>query len=146
MIIGVGIDIVLIARIETVLARHGKRFLDRIYTEEEQSLAARMPDPSGVLAKRWAAKEACSKALGTGMRQGVAWRGMGVQSGPGGMPGLVLTGSALSRLEELIPSGFEPAIHLSMSDDRPSATAMVVIEARPAFRPGQSAEIGEAGS
>lgn len=131
MIIGIGTDIVNIDRIEKVLKRHGTRFLDRIFSADEQRIAARMADRTGVLAKRWAAKEACSKALGTGMRQGVAWRDITVETGQGGMPLLHLRGRAHNRLLRLLPPGKAARLHLTMSDDRPCATAFVIIEAVP---------------
>ena len=129
MIIGVGTDIVDIRRISSALHRFGARFRNRIYTEEEQELAGRLADGDGIYAKRWAAKEACSKALGTGMRQGVAWRDMEVVLGPAGMPRMVLRGMARRRLQRLTPEGHSATVHLSMSDDYPFATATVVIDA-----------------
>ncbi len=129
MIVGIGIDIVNIDRIRSALERHGRRFLHKIYTEEERNLAERAADSIGVLAKRWAAKEACSKALGTGMRQGVAWRNICVQNNAGGMPTLSLTGKALQRLEMIVPSDRRVVLHLTMTDDWPAAGAFVVIEA-----------------
>lgn len=129
MILGIGTDIVNINRIQSVLVRHGKRFLDRVYTDFEQAEAARMSDNVGILAKRWAAKEACSKALGTGMRQGIAWKDIEVRSRSSGMPFLTLYGGAKRRLTGMLPPEQLPFIHLSMSDDRPCALAFVVIEA-----------------
>ncbi len=129
MILGVGNDAVNIGRIEAVLERHGDRFRNRIYSEDELALASRMADSAGILAKRWAAKEACTKALGTGMTRGVSLRDIEVQTARGKPPALRLRGGALARLNELVPPGHEPKIHLSMSDDRPTATAVVVIEA-----------------
>ena len=131
MILGVGNDVVNIGRIEAVLDRHGDRFRNRIYTKDELALAFRMADSAGILAKRWAAKEACTKALGTGMTRGVALRDIEVQTVRGKPPALRLRGGALARLNELVPPGHEPKVHLSMSDDRPAATAVVVIEAVP---------------
>ena len=131
MIIGIGNDVVSIDRIEAVLARHGDRFRKRVYTEAELALARRMADGGGILAKRWAAKEACTKALGTGLTQGVALRDIEVRTLPGRPPVLSLKGGALRRLNSLVPVGYGPRIHLSMSDDRPSAAAVVVIEAVP---------------
>lgn len=128
MILGIGVDTVNIDRISQLLMRHGDRFLNRVYTEGERAFAARMKDCSGVLAKRWAAKEACSKALGTGMKQGVAWRDIEVVGERGKMPILKLKGGASQRLAELTPSGSTPKLHLTLSDDRPSAVAVVVIE------------------
>ena len=129
MIVGIGADIVNIDRIQAALRRHGTRFLQRIYTADEQRLAARVADTAGILAKRWAAKEACSKALGTGMKQGVAWRDIGVVTRPGGMPRLCLTGKALERLALLVPPDRKAVLHVTMTDDSPSAAAFVVIEA-----------------
>ncbi len=131
MILGIGNDVVNIARIEAVLERHGDRFRSRIYTQGELALARRMADSAGMLAKRWAAKEACTKALGTGMTRGVALRDIEVKSKPGNPPVLELHGGALARLRKMLPPGCQPRIHLSMSDDRPSASAVVVIEAVP---------------
>ena len=128
MILGIGVDTVNIDRISRLLIRHGDRFLNRVYTEGERAFAARMNDYSGVLAKRWAAKEACSKALGTGMKQGVAWRDIEVVGERGKMPILKLKGGASQRLAKLTPSGSTTKLHLTLSDDHPSAVAVVVIE------------------
>lgn len=129
MILGIGTDIVNIERIEKVLERHGERFLKRIYTATERADALRVSDSIGFLAKRWAAKEACSKALGTGMRQGVAWRNIKIVTRRSGMPILTLTGGARRRLERLLPAGYVASLHVTMTDDRPCASASVVIEA-----------------
>ncbi len=131
MILGIGIDIVKIDRIQNLHHRFGGRFLQRIYSEGELELARNMHDQIGILAKRWAAKEACSKALGTGMTQGVAWRDIEVIRQPSGMPGLMLNGHSRTRLEQLLPSNHSARLHLTMSDDRPCAVACVVIEAVP---------------
>ena len=131
MIVGIGIDLVNIDRIADVLQRHGERFLNRVYTEGEQNVALRMKDHFGSLAKRWAAKEACSKALGTGMKQGVAWRDIEITNQIGGMPTLFLKGKALQRLLAIVPPGHVPILHLTMTDDQPSAAAHVIIEATP---------------
>ena len=131
MIVGVGTDIVSIDRIAAALERFGERFRNRVYTERELALADRLPDPAGVLAKRWAAKEACSKALGTGLRQGVALRDIMVETVPGGMPEIRLAGKARDRLAAISPFGHDAFVHVSMTDDRPWAAAIVVIEARP---------------
>ena len=131
MILGVGIDIVAIDRIASLLQRHGERFRKRIYTPGELTLADESPCPVTVLAKRWAAKEACSKALGTGIRQGVAWRGMEVTV-RAGRPQLTLSGGAEARARAMTPEGCLFRLHLSMSDDPPMATAIVLLEARPA--------------
>jgi holo-[acyl-carrier protein] synthase len=133
MIIGIGSDLIDIRRIEKVMARHDERFLSRIFTEAERAKAERrskMPKlVAATYAKRFAAKEACCKALGTGIRQGVWWRDMGVVNLPGGRPTMNLTGKAKARLEMLIPPGFEARIDLTMTDDWPLAQAFVIISA-----------------
>ena len=131
MIVGIGVDNVSIGRIEAVVERHGSRFLDRIFSPGEQRLARRMADGAGILAKRWAAKEACSKALGTGMRKGVAWRDIEVKTGLDGMPALSLENGAKRRLDTLVPPEHLARIHVSMTDDRPVASAIVLVEAVP---------------
>ncbi|MGC1271946.1 MAG: holo-ACP synthase [Croceibacterium sp.] len=133
MIIGLGSDLCSIARIEAALARHGNRFEQRCFTVIEQAKAASRPHTrAGTLAKRFAAKEAFSKAVGTGFKRGVFLKDIGVVNGPSGAPSLHLTGGAADRLAELIPAGHEGVIHLTMTDDYPWAQAFVVIEARPA--------------
>lgn len=138
MIIGIGSDIIDITRIEKVIGRHGDRFIDRIFTEAERAKADRrskMPKMVwATYAKRFAAKEACSKALGTGIRRGVWWRDMGVVNMPGGRPTMKLTGGALARLESLIPPGYEARIDLTITDDWPLAQAFVIISAVPAAK------------
>lgn len=133
MIIGIGSDLIDITRIEKVIGRHGDRFLDRIFTDAERAKAERRAKSSKMVwatyAKRFAAKEACSKALGTGIRQGVWWRDMGVINLPGGRPTMKLTGGALARLESLTPEGFEARIDLTITDDWPLAQAFVIISA-----------------
>lgn len=129
MIIGTGIDIIDIRRIEASLARFGQRFLDRVFTTEEQAKAADRHTPGPTLAKRFAAKEACAKALGTGMMQGVAWRDMGVINLPSGKPTMHLTGGAARRLAALTPANHRAIIHLAITDDLPHAQAQVIIEA-----------------
>ncbi len=129
MIIGIGTDLCRIDRIEQTLARFGARFKERVFTPIEQRAAERRANPAEGYAKRFAAKEACAKALGTGLRMGVAWREMGVVNAPSGQPGLVLTGSAAARLSALTPPGYGTVVHLSLTDDRPFAQAFVVIEA-----------------
>ncbi len=133
MIIGIGSDIIDIPRIERVIGRHGDRFIERIFTEVERAKAERRNGVPRMVfatyAKRFAAKEACSKALGTGIRRGVWWRDMGVVNLPGGRPTMKLTGGALARLESLTPPGFEARIDLSITDDWPLAQAFVVISA-----------------
>jgi holo-[acyl-carrier protein] synthase len=128
MIVGIGSDLCRIDRIEKTLARFGERFEKRIFTPLERARAARRPaQKADTFAKRFAAKEACSKALGTGFRQGIAWRDMGVVNLPSGRPTMALTGRALERLQELTPIGYEADIHLSLTDDHPFAMAFVVI-------------------
>jgi holo-[acyl-carrier protein] synthase len=133
MIIGIGSDLIDIRRVAKVIERHGDRFLDRIFTVTERARAGRRAGNEKMLvatyAKRFAAKEACSKALGTGIRHGVWWRDMGVVNLPGGRPTLQLTGGAAARLEQLTPPGFESRIDLSITDDWPLAQAFVVISA-----------------
>ena len=133
MIIGIGSDLIDITRVAKVIERHGDRFLDRIFTDAERARAARRAKSEKMVvatyAKRFAAKEACSKALGTGIRQGVWWRDMGVVNLPGGRPTMKLTGGALARLEKLTPEGFEARIDLSITDDWPLAQAFVIISA-----------------
>jgi len=133
MIIGIGADLCDIRRIETVLARHGDRFLARSFTPTERARALRRTASlrAGTLAKRFAAKEACAKALGTGFSRGVFHSDMGVVNLPSGQPTLHLTGGALQRLQELVPPGLEAAIHLTVTDEHPYAFAQVIIEARP---------------
>ena len=133
MIIGIGSDLIDIRRVAKVIERHGERFIDRIFTEAERSRAARRAANDKMLvatyAKRFAAKEACSKALGTGIRQGVWWRDMGVVNLPGGRPSMTLTGGALARLAALTPPGHEARIDLTITDDWPMAQAFVIISA-----------------
>jgi holo-[acyl-carrier protein] synthase len=135
MIIGIGSDLIDITRVARVMERHGERFLDRIFTATERAKAERRAKNEKMVvatyAKRFAAKEACSKALGTGIRQGVWWRDMGVVNLPGGRPSMRLTGGALARLQALTPEGFEAQIDLSITDDWPLAQAFVVISAVP---------------
>ncbi|MDX9690401.1 MAG: holo-ACP synthase [Proteobacteria bacterium] len=129
MILGIGSDLIDIRRIEKTLERHGTRFEARLFTETEKAKAARRPSPAAVYAKRFAAKEACSKALGTGIKRGVAFRDMGVVNQPSGKPTMALSGGALKQLQSLTPDGFRAVIHLSLTDDYPLAQAFVVIEA-----------------
>jgi holo-[acyl-carrier protein] synthase len=131
MIIGIGNDTIDIRRVEKVLDRHGERFTERIFTEVEIAKSERRQQRAASYAKRFAAKEACSKALGTGMSQGVFWRDMGVVNLPSGKPTMVLTGGAAKRLAEMVPAGHRPAIHLTITDDFPLAQALVIIEAVP---------------
>ena len=132
MIVGIGSDLIDIRRIEKTLSRFGERFEARVFTEVERAKAGRRVNPAATYAKRFAAKEACSKALGSGIRMGVAWREMGVVNLRSGQPTMQLSGGARLRLEALIPDGHVAAIHLTMTDDHPLAQAFVVIEAVPA--------------
>jgi len=132
MIIGLGSDLIDIRRVEKTLARYGERFLDRVFTETERRKSDRRRERAASYAKRFAAKEACAKALGTGMRSGVFWRDMGVVNLPSGQPTMALTGGAGERLLALMPAGHRPAVHLTITDDWPLAQAFVVIEAIPA--------------
>jgi len=131
MILGIGTDLVDIRRIEQTIARHGERFINRIYTETERARAERKANRIDTYAKRFAAKEACAKALGTGFRQGVFFRDMGVVNLPSGKPTLRLTGGALRRLQAITPGGFEAQIDLALTDEYPLAQAFVVISALP---------------
>jgi holo-[acyl-carrier protein] synthase len=134
MIIGIGSDLIDIRRIESVIERHGDRFLSRIFTDVERARAERRAKSAETYAKRFAAKEACSKALGTGIRQGVWWRDMGVVNLPGGRPTMQLTGGALKRLETLTPAGYEARIDVTITDEYPLAQAYVIISAAPAAK------------
>jgi holo-[acyl-carrier protein] synthase len=131
MIIGLGSDLIDIRRIEKTLSRFGDRFVQRCFTEIEQAKSDRRRERAASYAKRFAAKEACSKALGTGLSQGVHWRDMGVVNLPGGKPTMQLTGGAAERLRAMLEDGHEAAIHLTITDDYPLAQAFVVIEALP---------------
>lgn len=131
MILGVGTDLANIDRIAGVLERHGDRFRDRVFTDTERHKAERRKDEAGTYAKRWAAKEACSKALGTGLRMGIAWKDMAVSNLRTGQPVMELSGWAAERLREMTPEGHEAIVHVSLTDDHPWAQAFVVIEARP---------------
>jgi len=131
MILGIGTDLCNIERIEKTLARFGDRFRSRVFTETERRKAERRADTAGTYAKRWAAKEACSKALGTGLRMGIAWKDMSVSNLRSGQPVMHLTGWAARRLEEMTPEGHEAVIHVTLTDDHPWAQAVVLIEARP---------------
>jgi holo-[acyl-carrier protein] synthase len=131
MILGIGSDIVDVRRIERVIGRFGDRFLNRVFTPLERSRAERRANRNETYAKRFAAKEACAKALGTGFRRGVFWRDMGVVNLPSGRPTMQLTGGALRRLEEITPEGAEVRIDVSLTDEGPMAQAIVVISASP---------------
>jgi holo-[acyl-carrier protein] synthase len=131
MIIGLGNDIIDIRRIEATIARFGDRFLDRIFTETERAKSDRRAQRAASYAKRFAAKEACSKALGTGFRAGVYWRDMGVVNLPSGRPTLRLTGGAAAQLDRITPEGYEARIDLTLTDDFPLAQAIVLISGIP---------------
>jgi holo-[acyl-carrier protein] synthase len=131
MIIGLGSDIVDVRRIKEVLDRHGDRFLDRCFTRVERAKADRRARRIETYAKRFAAKEACAKALGTGLAGGVFWRDMGVVNLPGGRPTMQLTGGALKRLQAITPQGCEARIDVTITDEGPTAQALVVISAVP---------------
>ncbi len=129
MIIGIGSDLCDIRRIADTLERFGARFVQRCFTATEQRKSDKRADRAGSYAKRFAAKEACAKALGTGIRAGVFWRDMGVVNLPSGQPTMRLTGGAAERLARLLPAGHEARIHLTITDEHPLAQAFVVIEA-----------------
>ena len=129
MIIGIGSDITDVRRVAKVIERHGERFLGRVFTEVERAKADRRKNRVETYAKRFAAKEACAKALGTGIRGGVWWRDMGVVNLPSGRPTMRLTGGALKRLETLTPPGHEARIDLTITDEGPMAQAFVIISA-----------------
>ncbi|MCA6286554.1 holo-ACP synthase [Phenylobacterium sp.] len=131
MILGIGSDLSDIRRIQASLDRFGDRFRNRCFTEIERRRSEAKPDAASSYAKRFAAKEACAKALGTGLRRGVFWRDMGVVNLRSGQPTLALTGGAAARLAEMTPAGHRAVIHLSMTDDHPYAQAFVIIEALP---------------
>ena len=131
MIIGIGNDVIDIRRIEDTLTRFGPRFIDRIFTDVEIAKSEKRAQRAASYAKRFAAKEACSKALGTGFRKGVFWKDMGVVNEPSGKPTMVLTGGAKDQLDTLVPAGHRARIHLTITDDFPYAHAFVMIEALP---------------
>lgn len=131
MILGIGTDLANIERIAGTLERFGDRFRDRVFTGIEQRTARGRREVAATYAKRWAAKEACTKALGTGLRMGISWKDMGVTNLPGGQPVMHVSGWAAARLAEMTPPGFEAVIHVSLTDDHPWAQAFVVIEAHP---------------
>lgn len=132
MILGIGTDLCNIDRIEAVLKRHGDRFRNRVFTDREQRKADSRPRAvAATYAKRWAAKEACSKALGTGLRMGISWKDMAVSNLRTGQPVMQVTGWAAERLAAMTPPGHEAVIHVTLTDDHPWAQAFVVIEARP---------------
>ena len=129
MILGIGNDIIDIRRVEKVIERHGERFINRIFTDIEIRKSEGRHLRAASYAKRFAAKEACAKALGTGMAAGVFWHDMGVVNLPGGKPTMALTGGAARRLAALLPAGHRASIHLTITDDFPLAQAFVIIEA-----------------
>ncbi len=135
MIIGLGSDIVDARRIGRVIDKYGDRFLDRIYTPAERAKADRRKNRVETYAKRYAAKEACAKALGTGFRRGVFWRDLGVVNLAGGKPSMKLTGGALTRLKAITPPGCEAVIDVSLTDEGPTAQAIVIISAVPLAPP-----------
>jgi holo-[acyl-carrier protein] synthase len=131
VILGIGSDLASIERIGRTIERFGARFLDRVYTDIEKATAERRAERIATYAKRWAAKEACSKALGTGLRMGIKWRDMGVVNLRSGQPTMVLTGWAAERMAAMTPPGHRPRVHVTLTDDHPWALAVVVIEALP---------------
>ncbi len=131
MILGLGNDLIDNPRIEETFATHSERFLARVYTDIERAKSDRRAQRAASYAKRFAAKEACAKALGTGLNQGVYWRDMGVVNLPGGKPTMALTGGALKRLEKITPPGYRAQIDLTITDDFPLAQAIVIISAVP---------------
>jgi holo-[acyl-carrier protein] synthase len=135
MILGLGSDITDARRIAKVIERHGDRFLTRVFTDIERAKAERRKNRAETYAKRFAAKEACAKALGTGIRHGVWWRDMGVVNMPSGRPTMALTGGARKRLDALTPKGYTAQIDLSITDEGPMSMAFVVISAVPAEKP-----------
>jgi holo-[acyl-carrier protein] synthase len=131
MILGIGTDLANIERISDTLERFGDRFKTRVFTELEQRKAESRKDVAGTYAKRWAAKEACSKALGTGLSMGISWKDMSVANMSTGQPTMQVTGWAKDRLAAMTPAGHEALIYVTLTDDHPWAQAFVVIEARP---------------
>ena len=131
MIIGLGSDLCDIRRIEKILEAHGERFVTRLFTDIERARSEKRAARAASYAKRFAAKEACAKALGTGLNHGVYWRDMGVVNLPGGQPSMALTGGALARLKAMTPLGHRAQINLSITDDFPMAQAIVIISALP---------------
>jgi holo-[acyl-carrier protein] synthase len=131
VILGIGTDLVDIRRIERVMERHGDRFVQRIFTAAERALAEGRRNRAATYAKRFAAKEACAKALGTGFRDGIFFRDLGVVNLPSGKPTMELAGAALCRLQAIVPAGYEAHIDLAITDEYPMAQAFVVISAVP---------------
>jgi len=136
MIIGIGSDLCDIRRIESTLTKFGDRFVERCFTDIERRKSDRRAERAASYAKRFAAKEACAKALGTGLRHGVFWRDMGVVNLPSGQPTMKLTGGAAERLARITPAGCEAFIHLTITDEAPLAQAFVIIEARASVETG----------
>ena len=134
MILGIGNDIIDIRRIEQTLERYGERFLNRVFTDTERRKSEARVGRAASYAKRFAAKEACAKALGTGLRKGVFWRDMGVVNLRSGRPTIVLTGGAAEQLRRITPEGLEARVDVSLTDDFPLAQAIVVISAVPAAK------------
>ena len=141
MILGIGTDLANIERIQGTLDRFGDRFKNRVFTEREQAKAERRKDVAGTYAKRWAAKEACSKALGTGLRMGISWKDMAVTNLKSGQPVMSVSGWAAERLADMTPDGHEAIIHVTLTDDHPWAQAFVVIEARPVGSTGGALDL-----
>jgi len=131
VIVGIGSDLIDIRRVEKTLERHGERFIARVFTETEKRKSEGRRLRAASYAKRFAAKEACAKALGTGLSRGVFWRDMGVVNLPGGKPTMQLTGGAAARLAQMLPPGHRAVVHLTITDDFPLAQAFVIIEAVP---------------
>lgn len=131
MILGIGSDLIDIRRIERVLGRYGDRFVQRVFTAEEQRRSEKRRNRAASYAKRYAAKEACSKALGTGFRDGVFWRDLGVVNLSSGRPTMILTGGALERLKAMTPAGMAARIEVTLTDEDPLASAFVIISAEP---------------
>jgi holo-[acyl-carrier protein] synthase len=130
MIIGIGTDCCGVERIAGAIERRGDRFLARLFTDAERTAGAKRPESAAYFARRFAAKEACLKALGSGITERVGWHDVEVLNGPKGQPTLRLSGGALRLLNRLMPKGHEPALHVSLADDPPMALAFVIIEAR----------------
>ena len=136
MILGIGTDLANIDRIQGTMDRFGDRFINRIFTDREQAKANSRPlSVAATYAKRWAAKEACSKALGTGLRMGISWKDMAVSNLASGQPVMHVTGWAAARLASMTPPGHQAVIHVTLTDDHPWAQAFVVIESRPVPEP-----------
>ena len=130
MILGIGNDIIDIRRIEQTIEKYGERFLNRVYTQIERDKSERRHNKAASYAKRFAAKEACSKALGTGISHGVSWKDLGVVNSSTGAPTMEITGGAREHLLNMVPAGHVPVIHLTITDDGPTAQAFVIISAQ----------------